>query len=421
MSTSLLLFVLALGVALSISFLCSLSEAVLLSLTPADVAELSQRHPKRGAAWKRFKDNIDRPISAILILNTSAHTIGATVAGAEFNALFSDSYLWVFSLVFTFAMLQYTEILPKTLGVRFNRNLAFWLLKPLSWAILFFTPIIILVRWINTPFESKRSNTSDERTLEDLILMTALARQTQKIGRQQEKMIVETAKLSEKTAGQIMIPMNAVRLLPITMRTVDILNPERHDSHTRYPVYDHGNPDEIIGYVNTKEIIAALRTDGEFDDLRSILREVHFVEPDEPITRLLLAFTSRREHLAVVRNESGRCLGMITLEDIMEEIVGELEDEFDHLPKWMYRDPEMEDRWLVGGGVTVGEFFSTVLCPLKEGIDPNRSLSDWLESLISEPARVGQSLPVDQVIFHVKRVRRGHITELSTEIFEDTA
>ena len=110
-------------------------EAALLSLTPSQVANMATRHPSVGAVWRGFKNNIERPIAAILILNTAAHTIGASVAGSEFDDLFGDRWIWLFSLLFTFAMLQYTEILPKTLGVHFNETLALWIARPLSFAI----------------------------------------------------------------------------------------------------------------------------------------------------------------------------------------------------------------------------------------------------------------------------------------------
>lgn len=100
--SAIIIFCLAISVALIVSAVCSLSEAVLLSLTQAQVVELTQKNTRIGHAWQRFKDNIDKPISAILILNTTAHTIGATIAGAEFNAIFGEKWLWVFSLIFTF-------------------------------------------------------------------------------------------------------------------------------------------------------------------------------------------------------------------------------------------------------------------------------------------------------------------------------
>ncbi|MHB8866741.1 MAG: CNNM domain-containing protein, partial [Pirellulaceae bacterium] len=118
------LFIVSVSMALLISAICSLMEATLLSLTPSQVAELAHRQPKLGAIWQRFKANVQPPIATILLLNTAAHTIGASVAGSQFDELFGDEWILAFSLVFTFVMLQFTEILPKTIGVRYNREVA---------------------------------------------------------------------------------------------------------------------------------------------------------------------------------------------------------------------------------------------------------------------------------------------------------
>lgn len=135
------IFILSLAIALCVSFFCSLVEAALLSLTPSQVADLSSRHPGIGAIWRGFKANIERPITVILALNTAAHTIGAAVAGSQFDKLFGSRWIWLFSLLFTFAMLQHTEILPKTLGVYFNRSIALWIARPLSMVVNVFTPV----------------------------------------------------------------------------------------------------------------------------------------------------------------------------------------------------------------------------------------------------------------------------------------
>ena len=140
------LFILSVSGALLISALCSLMEAALLSLRPSQIAEMSARSPRIGAVWQRLKAEIERPIAAILILNTAAHTIGASVAGSEFNALFGDEWIWVFSLVFTFLMLQFTEILPKSAGVRYNRQVAWGITGPLSLLVRVLHPVVMLMR-----------------------------------------------------------------------------------------------------------------------------------------------------------------------------------------------------------------------------------------------------------------------------------
>ena len=151
------LFFVSVIAALLISALCSLMEAALLSLRPSQIASISHRWPHIGTIWRDFKANIERPIAAILILNTAAHTIGASVAGAEFDRVFGDEWIWVFSLVFTFLMLQFTEILAKGVGVRYNRQVAVSVTRPLTILIRVMQPVVMFVHGVNRIFGWRRS------------------------------------------------------------------------------------------------------------------------------------------------------------------------------------------------------------------------------------------------------------------------
>ncbi|MCF0235070.1 MAG: DUF21 domain-containing protein, partial [Thermoguttaceae bacterium] len=146
--------------ALCISGLCSVAESVLLSLTSAQIEEIRGRNPKIGEIWAKFKEDLSAPITSILAINTTAHTVGASVAGAAFANIFGDGWLWVFSLVFTFLMLQYTEILPKTLGVRYNMQCARWVARPLDFATRRGAWIIRLIQAFNRPFEGNAEKTA---------------------------------------------------------------------------------------------------------------------------------------------------------------------------------------------------------------------------------------------------------------------
>ena len=190
-------FLLAVSLALLISALCSLAEATLLSLTPSQVAEMSAREPRKGAIWRRFKQNIEKPIAVILLINTSAHTMGASIAGAEFDALYGQEWLAVFSLVFTLVMLQFTEILPKTLGVRYNRELARVIGAPLALLIRVLNPFLQLVYWVNRPFEGRRRGAAEATPLEEITALASAARLANQIGRHQEQIIRGASRLSE--------------------------------------------------------------------------------------------------------------------------------------------------------------------------------------------------------------------------------
>ncbi|MFM7050545.1 MAG: CNNM domain-containing protein, partial [Planctomycetota bacterium] len=208
------LFVTALAIALGVSFVCSLLEAALLSLTPSQIARMSQRHPAAAAAWQGFKRNIERPIAVILILNTTAHTIGASMAGAQFDELYGSDLLWVFSIAFTLVMLQFTEILPKTIGVRLNTVLAPWMAAPLQALVLVFTPLIVVLHWINRPFEGRRrAGAERSATVDEIAALAAMARMSKDIGAHQERIILGAARLSQRKVRDLMIPNEQVVML----------------------------------------------------------------------------------------------------------------------------------------------------------------------------------------------------------------
>jgi CBS domain containing-hemolysin-like protein len=130
-------------------------EAAILSVTPSQLADLRQKSPRVGEVVAALKREIDKPLAVILILNTAAHTIGAAIAGASFQSLFAGAYMGLFSLAFTLIMVQYTELLPKTLGVRFNTRILLVTARPLSIAAILFSPLIKLTKWFNRPFERR--------------------------------------------------------------------------------------------------------------------------------------------------------------------------------------------------------------------------------------------------------------------------
>lgn len=405
------LFVASIAVALCVSALCSLMEAALLSLTPSQVAVLSARKPKIGAVWRGFKANIERPIAVILILNTTAHTIGAAVAGSQFDKLFDDQWIWLFSLLFTFAMLQYTEILPKTLGVHFNRTIALWIARPLSILIKVFSPVIYFLHLLNRPFEGRRTEGRPPATIEEITSLAMMARLSKHIGTHQERIINRAAVLSQTSAQQVMIPIEQVSMLSTGQTLNQALIAAQIDAHTRFPVCEGDDRNRVVGYVNFKEMIYFMGTNPSDPSLKGIIRPVHFVDPGSSASDLLKTFVDQHAHMAIVRDSEGRCLGLITLEDLVEEMVGELEDEFDRLPRHVH--PLSGGTWRFGGGVPVAEVVA------KLGGSPvlaGGTLAAWLEHQLGQPPKSGQTIRHESLEFVVRRVRRGRIFEVSASV-----
>lgn len=398
-------------ITMTVSFFCSLAEAALLSLTPSQVAEISRHRPGVGAIWRRFKANIERPIAMILILNTAAHTVGATIAGAQFDKMFGDQWIWVFSLVFTFFMLQYTEILPKTLGVRSNRTIALWIARPLDVGVRLITPLIRMLNLLNRPFESRRGDARQPTTMEEIASLAASARLSEHIGAHQERIITGAARLSETCLGPVMIPMGQVSMLSTSHTLQQALDIGQVDTHTRFPVYEGDDRNKVIGYVNFKELVYSLHFNPAGQSLRDLVRPVHFASPESKVAELLRLFVDQHEHMAIVRDAQGLCVGLITLEDLIEELVGEVHDEFDRLPR--HRHSLGGGTWMFGGGLPVAEA-AALLGGRLAGI--GGTLDAWLEKEIGQSLKPGQVVRYEDVEFTVRRVRRGRVFEASVAI-----
>ena len=250
-----LVLILAISVAMGVSFLCSIMEAAILSLNPGKLAFLQQRNPSAGKICAEFKKNIEKPIAEILILNNTAHTFGAAIAGAEFDKLFGSSYIWLFSLVFTVLMVQYTEILPKTLGVRFNLQVMSLTSGFLKVAIRVVGPVIWLVHFINRPFEAGNPKEGKSDSLDELDALATAAREEKSITKLQEHAIHEIPDLHEDSVTSIMIPMSKTVRVRLDAPKSEVLEVMKTYKHSRYPVESADNPNEFVGVIELRKMM----------------------------------------------------------------------------------------------------------------------------------------------------------------------
>ncbi|MDA0834722.1 MAG: hemolysin family protein [Planctomycetota bacterium] len=406
-----ILFLVSILLALSISALCSLMEATLLSLTPSQVADIAHRQPRLGLIWQRFKSNVQPPIGAILLLNTAAHTIGASVAGAQFNRIFGDQWILIFSLIFTFVMLQFTEILPKTIGVRYNREVARLIARPLDMLVKVFDPILKVIHWINRPFEGRKTNPkgrTSSATIEEITALAGLARLSNQISPYQERIIYGASKLSQLPVEEIMIPVEQVSFLSTSQTLSDAIIAAHVEAHTRFPVCEERDHNQVVGYVNFKEMIYYMRTNPGDPSFRGIIRPVRFVPPSLTSADLLKGFVSEHVHMAIVRDSEGKTLGMVSFEDVVEELVGDLEDEFDRLPRMIHT--LSGGTWMIGGGTTMSE-----VAQLLEGLplEVTGTVSSWLLTRFNRAPNPGESYREGHYEFIVRRIRRGKIFEVA--------
>ena len=401
------IIIVVMGVSLSISFLCSIMEACVLSVGNADLAVIEQKRPATGRIWRSFKENLQRPLAVILILNTFAHTIGAVLGGAYFEMLYGEKWLVAFSVAISFIMIQWTEILPKTLGARFNRRLAPFMAVPLQLLIKLLAPVIKLVLLLNRPFESLKGHEAKNSPEEEINAIARSAFLARKIGAEQAGIISAGARLGDKTAAQIMVPAEEISLLDADMPLQEAFIKAHLDAHTRYPICEGNSPDKIIGYINFKELVAILRTNPDNPTLRGIMRPMLFVAPDQTCPKLLKQLMGGRWHMAVVKKGDGRTMGLITIEDVIEELVGEIEDEFDHLPRTFH--DLGGTRYAVGGGLPVDELATRLNIVLPDAVG---SVSDWIAARLGRVPRQNESFSAGRAGFTVRRMRRSRVFEV---------
>jgi CBS domain containing-hemolysin-like protein len=226
-------FVAAVSCAMVVSFICSIFESVLLTLSPAQVEALAASGSRAGRLMRSFKHRIDVPISAILIVNTIAHTIGAAVAGASYQNVFDPATLWIFSLVFTVAVLLFTEIIPKTLGVTHAERLAPPVAHGINGLIFLLRPAVAVTEKLSALLRGRAARPST--SVEEIRLLAQLGRSEGAVGERTAGMIVGATQLRELKADDVMLPRRQVVFLSAQDSTATVVERVRSSRHSRFP------------------------------------------------------------------------------------------------------------------------------------------------------------------------------------------
>lgn len=319
--------VIAVGAAVGLSATCSLLEAVLYSVPLGHVESLAAQGRATGRILRRLRERIDRPIAAILSLNTIANTAGAAVAGAAAAAVFGHEDLLWFSAAFTLAILLCSEVVPKTIGVVYSRELAGVVARPIQAMVWVLGPLVWLTGLVTQLLS--RGRVQSQVSGEELRVMARLGMKTGAIEAAEAAVIENVLTLTGRTAADIMTPRTVVFSLRASLTLRELQGSGRSVDYSRVPVYDDG-PDDVVGMVHLREVLTAM-ANGQVDrTLESFMRPLDFVPGTISADRLLRRFLERRQHMAMVIDEYGGLDGLVTLEDVLEEILGEeIVDEFD--------------------------------------------------------------------------------------------
>lgn len=334
-------------VSIVLSALCSTLEATLLSTPLSYITGLEEQGRKGAARLKRLKQNSDRPISAILCINTIANTVGASVVGSLVFEVYGDALVGIFSTIFTFAILIFSEIIPKTIGTSYWRTLALPAAGIINFMIIISFPLV----WVLEHMQRLISSHSDQVSVsrEDISAMVSVATEEEEIEKEEKKMIQNILKLDEVTAHEIMTPSVVVEMVPGNMTIREFYDSE--NTHSRILVYDEENDEYVVGYVLRQEVLEKMAEDKFSTTLNDIIRPILRFSEEDSVSDIWETLIEKKEHISVILDEYGSLRGIVTMEDVIETMLGhEIVDEKDEVvdmqeyakEQWEKAQKEME-------------------------------------------------------------------------------
>jgi CBS domain containing-hemolysin-like protein len=324
-------------VSILFSFLCSIWEAVILSVTPSFVSRMQTEKPLIGKYLHRFKEDIDRPLSAILTLNTIAHTVGAIGVGVQAGKVFGEhlinlylfeiSYESLIAGLMTLAILILSEIIPKTLGANYWKQLTPFTVRSVKLLLIVLFPLVWLSQWITRHIKNEKGRSVLSRA--DFSAMADAGLQSGAIDKEEKSIIQNLLRLENIYVRDIMTPRSVILTIDEELTLSNIYKEIRPLQFSRIPVYKD-QPDNVTGIILKDSILENLAEDNHAKKATEIKREVLFVEDYLSVAKLMDTLVLKRQHLAMVVDKFGSVVGLVTMEDLFETLLGlEIVDESD--------------------------------------------------------------------------------------------
>lgn len=320
-----LLFVYLVGT-IATSFICSLSEAVILSVSPAFVSMLEKQGRRSGRLLHELHRHIDKPLAAVLTFNTVANTVGSMMVGREVQRIYGETSLGVASALLTFLILVVAEIFPKTMGASHAKRLAPLIAYTITVMVYVTLPVVYLSRIINALYTKGRK----KRTSREEMIATAEIGVDEGVLQLKESRIIKNLLMLDKIkVSEIMTPRSVVNAFDMNETVNSIMEKYKPVRFSRIPLYD-GSPDNIVGLLHRYKLMEAVSHDMYNMTLKEIMTSIHRVSEDTPVSQALDQFIKRREHLFLVVDKKTTMTGIVTLEDAIETLLGvEIVDEYD--------------------------------------------------------------------------------------------
>lgn len=429
MSISVILIILAM---LVLNGFFAAYELALASIRPGKLKALAEQRRSGAATALRMKDRMEASLAVVQVGITVVGAIAAATGGASVDEWLGPLLekklgishgmghaiaLTCFVLPLSAVTIIVGELIPKVLALK-NPEWICLTLSPFMWAFSFIVyPAVLLFEGITTTLVTliekllPRQKSDDHLAgLHELRAQVNMLRASQAIGVQEERIILQASRLSAMKVKDIMMPDDDIVMVVADAPLSENLIIAHMDMHTRFPVTSRkGDTEGIIGYVTFKDMVLLAKTHPGNPVIREIVRHIISLPEEMALSEALKRMIAEHHHLALVREASGKVAGMITQEDIFEELVGDIEDEFDRLPRHI---SPAGHQMMVGGGVHLGQLRDVLKRPeLGEDLPPTTTVNDWLNHEREVPLRGGDMVVIDRVWCQVRKVRRRRITE----------
>ena len=296
-----------------VSAMCSILESALLSTPLSYVTTLESKNHPKAKRLRLYKEDIDRPISAILTLNTIANTAGAALVGAQATQVFGNAFVGVTSAVFTLLILVFSEIIPKTIGADYWRKIILPASSIIRVLIIITYPIVLLLQWITGLVTSDNRPAAVSR--EEVSAMVTVGAEEGVLEKKENKMIQHLLKLDEITAEEIMTPSVVVDLVNEKMTVRDFYKKEEYSKHSRIPVYTDTD-DYVSGYVLRQAVLERLAEDKFNTTLAELARPILTFEEETPVSKIWESLLEKKEQISAILDEYGGFRGLVTMEDV---------------------------------------------------------------------------------------------------------
>lgn len=404
-------------------------ELSLAAVSQGRLRVLAEQGRRGAAAAVYMKENVEASLSAVQLGITLFGAVAAATGGAGAEEAVApwlrdrfglseglSEFLAVAAVVLplTAVTIVLGELVPKVYALRNQERVCLALSPAMKWFTfsvwpavwLFETSASAVADWGDRRLRRADGDVKPEAVeLQELRAAATLARAGRLIGAREENIIVAAARLPGRAIGEIMIPAANISLLDATARPADAMIAAHLDMHTRYPVTERaGDPQGVIGYANFKDLVAVLRFSPNDPTIRSLVRPIHTFADTDSIAHCLEHLLRANAHIALVRSAAGPVVGMITLEDIVEELLGDIGDEFDRLPDHVTASGPA---WAVGGGAALDR----VRAETGLELPGDGTFADWFEGQLGRPPRGGDVLVRDGFRAAVRRVRRRRVVE----------